>query len=246
MTQTLAGKIAIVTGAAQGIGAEASRVLAARGAHVVLCDINPGGIAAVAAQIQAAGGSAETVTFDLTQEPEVAAAVRGIAELNGKIDVLFNNAAIQTEDQRRRDQDVVNMDTAAWDAAMAVNVRGPMLLCKYAIPVMIAGGGGSIVSSSSGFGLLGESTLTAYGASKAALINLTRFIATQYGKQNVRANVMAIGFVLTGNAIETTPPVVKEILLSHHLSPGPGPAAGCRQCGGVPGLRMNRALSMAR
>src|SRR3546814_21172460 len=75
---------------------------------------------------------------------------------------------------------------------MAVNARGPMLLCKHAIPHMIAAGGGSIIHSSSGFGTLGESTLTAYGASKAALINLSRFIATQYGRQKIRSNVIVI------------------------------------------------------
>src|SRR3546814_2087296 len=86
---------------------------------------------------------------------------------------------------------------------MAVNARGPMLLCKHAIPHMIAAGGGSIIHSSSGFGTLGESTLTAYGASKAALINLSRFIATQYGRQKIRSNVIVIGFVLTPNAIRS-------------------------------------------
>jgi NAD(P)-dependent dehydrogenase (short-subunit alcohol dehydrogenase family) len=118
----------------------------------------------------------------------------------------------------------MNLDAGAWDAAMAVNVRGPMLLCKHALPTMIAGGGGSIVHSSSGFGLLGETTLTAYGASKAALINLSRFIATQYGKQGVRSNVLAIGFVLTENAAGSTPEIVKDILLKHQLNPAFGTA----------------------
>ncbi|MBA4355461.1 MAG: short-chain dehydrogenase, partial [Novosphingobium sp.] len=103
--------------------------------------------------------------------------------------------------------------------AFAVNARGPMLLCKHVLPTMIAGGGGSIIHSASGFGLLGEMTLTAYGASKAALINLGRFIATQYGKQGVRSNVIAIGFVLSENAIESTPQAVKDVLLAHHLNP---------------------------
>jgi NAD(P)-dependent dehydrogenase (short-subunit alcohol dehydrogenase family) len=106
--------------------------------------------------------------------------------------------------------------------AMAVNVRGAMLMCKHAIPVMLAGGGGSIIHGASGFGLLGEVTLTAYGASKAALINLSRFIATQYGKRGIRSNAIAIGFVLSDNAKATTPQAVKDILLSHHLTPALG------------------------
>src|SRR5699024_7748890 len=115
----------------------------------------------------------------------IADAVRRIVADHGRIDIIHNNAALQTEDQRAKDLDVVHLDSRAWDDAFAVNARGPMLLCKYALPVMIEGGGGSIVHSASGFGLLGETTLTAYGSSKAALINLSRFIATQYGKRGI-------------------------------------------------------------
>ena len=137
----------------------------------------------------------------------------------GRIYILHNNAAIQSDAQRQKDLDVVNLDVAAWDMAMAVNVRGAMLMSKFAVPHMIAGGGGSIIHSASGFGVQGEATLTAYGASKAALIQLNRMIATQYGKQNVRSNCMVIGFVLTPMAVQSTPDVVKDILLSHHLTP---------------------------
>ena len=94
-----------------------------------------------------------------------------------------------------------------------------MLLSKHALPIMIAGGGGSLIHSASGFGLLGEMTLTSYGASKAALINLSRFLATQYGKQGIRSNAIAIGFVLSETAEATTPQAVKDILLDHHLNP---------------------------
>lgn len=215
MTGRLNGKVALVTGAGGGIGAASAARLAADGATVVLADID-----ANAAQAAAAGiPGALALPVDLTDELLVKALAEEIIARLGRIDVLHNNAAIQNDAQRQKDLDVVNLDVAAWDMAMAVNVRGAMLMSRHVIPHMIAGGGGSIIHSASGFGVQGESTLTAYGSSKAALIQLNRMIATQYGKQNVRSNCMVIGFVLTPLAVESTPDIIKEILLSHHLTP---------------------------
>lgn len=219
MTGSLEGRVAIVTGAGQGIGTEVAALLSERGATVVLADILTDRVEAAAQRLREAGGRCEAETFDLTDEDSVAAAVARIVERHGRIDIIHNNAAYQTTEQRARDLDVAHLATDAWDKAFAVNARGPMLLCKHALPTMIAGGGGSLIHSASGFGLLGEMTLTAYGASKAALINLSRFLATQYGKQGVRSNVIAIGFVLSETAVETTPQAVKDVLLDHHLNP---------------------------
>jgi NAD(P)-dependent dehydrogenase (short-subunit alcohol dehydrogenase family) len=213
MTVKLQDRVAIVTGAAGGIGAASARKLADDGAVVILADIAP--LETLAATIP----NAVAMTVDLTTETSVAALVTAVHDRFGRIDILHNNAAILSDAQRASDLDVVSLDTAAWDMAMAVNVRGAMLMSKYVIPHMIAGGGGSIIHSASGFGVQGEATLTAYGTSKAALIQLNRMIATQYGKANVRSNCMVIGFVLTPNAIESTPDMVKDILLSHHLTP---------------------------
>jgi NAD(P)-dependent dehydrogenase (short-subunit alcohol dehydrogenase family) len=222
MSGSLAGKVALITGAAQGIGADTAKLFAERGAHVVLTDIDSAGVERVAAGINNSGGGASAAALDVTDEAAIASVVGDIFGRHGRIDILFNCAALQGEAQRARDLDVMKLDAAVWDAAMAVNARGPMLMCKHVLPHMVAAGSGSIIHASSGFGLLGESTLTSYGASKAALINLSRFIATQYGKLGVRSNVIAIGFVLTETAIETTPLAVKEILLAHHLTPALG------------------------
>lgn len=219
MTHPLRDRVAIVTGAGQGIGAEVATVLAERGATVILNDILADRVENTAAGLRARGLKAEAAVFDLTDEDDIARAAGRIAAAHGRIDIVHNNAAFQTNEQRARDLDVINLPADAWDKAFAVNARGPMLLCKHVLPTMIAGGGGSIIHSASGFGLLGEMTLTAYGASKAALINLGRFIATQYGKQGVRSNVIAIGFVLSENAVESTPQAVKDVLLAHHLNP---------------------------
>jgi NAD(P)-dependent dehydrogenase (short-subunit alcohol dehydrogenase family) len=215
MAGRLNRRIAIVTGAAGGIGVASARQLGAEGATVVMADIDG---AAVEAAAQLVPG-AVAMTVDLTEDTNVKSLVDTVTARFGRIDILHNNAAIQNDAQRQKDLDVVNLDVTAWDAAMAVNVRGAMLMSKYVIPHMITGGGGSIIHSASGFGVQGEATLTAYGTSKAALIQLNRMIATQYGKQNVRSNCMVIGFVLTPMAIVSTPDVVKDILLSHHLTP---------------------------
>ncbi|MBA4081908.1 MAG: short-chain dehydrogenase [Hyphomonas sp.] len=215
MTGRLEGRVAIVTGAAGGIGAASARRLAAEGSRVVLGDIDADAAAAAAQDIE----GALALPLDLTDENSVRELAQQVVTDLGRIDILHNNAAIQNDAQRQADLDVMNLDVAAWDRAMAVNVRGAMLMSKYVLPHMIEGGRGSIIHSASGFGVQGESTLTAYGSSKAALIQLNRMIATQYGKLGVRSNCMVIGFVLTSLATQSTPPVVKDILLSHHLTP---------------------------
>ena len=214
--ERLQGKVAIVTGGGGGIGSAVVRRFVSEGARVAVADVFADSAKAVAEPL---GDAAIAVQFDASDPASVEAMVEKTVGHFGRLDILHNNAAIQNEAQRQKDLDVVNLDVAAWDMAMAVNVRGAMLMSKYVIPHMIAGGGGSIIHSASGFGVQGEATLTAYGASKAALIQLNRMIATQYGKQNVRSNCMVIGFVLTPLAIESTPDVVKDILLSHHLTP---------------------------
>jgi NAD(P)-dependent dehydrogenase (short-subunit alcohol dehydrogenase family) len=215
MAGNLVDRVAIITGGAGGIGAATAARLAAEGAIVVMADINAELVASEAAKVP----RAVAMTVDLTREDDVKAMVDQVVARFGRIDILHNNAAIQNDAQRQKDLDVINLDTAAWDMAMAVNVRGAMLMCKYVIPHMIKSGGGSIINSASGFGVEGEATLTAYGSSKAALIQLNRMVATQYGRQNVRSNCVVIGFVLTPLAIASTPDVVKEILASHHLTP---------------------------
>jgi NAD(P)-dependent dehydrogenase (short-subunit alcohol dehydrogenase family) len=145
-----------------------------------------------------------------------------VVERFARIDVLHNNAAALDTPQRHADRDVCNVDIAAWDRAMNVNVRGAMLCCKHVIPVMLKNGGGSIIHSSSGFGLLGDVTLTAYAASKAALMQLSRSVAAQYGKQGVRSNAIMIGFVINDHAQKSVPQEVKDILLEQHLTPALG------------------------
>jgi NAD(P)-dependent dehydrogenase (short-subunit alcohol dehydrogenase family) len=188
------GKVAIVTGAGSGIGAACARAFAERGASVVIADINGGSAAARASEIVAAGGRALSFEVDVAEEAGVRAMIGEAVGQYGRLDILHNNAAATFESQR--DDDLSTTDASVWDLTFAVNLRGAMLGCKYAIPHMVAGGGGVIVNTSSGSGIIGEPTRFAYGASKAALNSLTRSIAARYGKHNIRCVAVAPGITL--------------------------------------------------
>jgi len=214
----LTGKIAVVTGAASGIGAATARRLAAEGAHTVVADLNTAGAEVVAGEIRAAGGSAHPVPVDLGDVESVRAMVAATVEVFGGLDVLHNNAAA-THLAARRDLAVVEADPDVWDETMRINLRGTMVAIQAAVPHMIARGGGSVINTSSGAGLAGDLRNPAYGASKAALINLTQYVATQYGKQGVRCNAIAPGFIVTSASVGSAQGAVRETMLRHHLTP---------------------------
>ncbi len=219
MTGRLAGKIAIVTGAGTGLGKVTAQVLAGHGAKVAIAEIDAASGEAVAESIRSAGGEAMFVLVDVSDEDQVRAMAETVAATFGGIDVLHNNAAYQPPEQRARDRDICNVDAEAWDKAMDVNAKGAMLCCKHVIPHMLKRGGGSIINSSSGFGFQGDLTLTAYAASKAVLIILSKSIATQYGKQRIRANTIQIGLVLGENAQHSIQGELRQIILDAHLTP---------------------------
>lgn len=221
-TGKLAGKVAIVTGGGNGLGAECARVLALHGARVAVTDINLGAAQEVAAAIVAQGGQALAVQTDVSSEEDIKAMVATVSAQWGRIDVLLNNAAALDTKTRHADRDVCNVDIEAWDRSMDVNARGAMLCCKHVIPVMLKTGGGSIVHNSSGFGVMGDSSLTSYACSKAALLALSRMVAAQYGKQGIRSNAVVIGFVLNEHAQKEVPEEIKKILLDQHLTPALG------------------------
>lgn len=215
----LDGKVAIVTGAGSGLGEECARVLALHGARVAVVDIQAEAAAAVAQSIRDGGSDALAITTDMIDEDQIRAMAQQVIAHFGRIDVLHNNAAALDTAQRHADRDVCNVDIAAWDRAMDVNARGAMLACKHVVPYMLAGGGGSIIFATSGFGALGDVTLTSYAASKAALMALARSVAAQYGKQGIRSNAIMIGLALTEKSAAHMPAELKQILLDQHLTP---------------------------
>jgi NAD(P)-dependent dehydrogenase (short-subunit alcohol dehydrogenase family) len=197
VTMTLDGEIALVTGAGSGIGAASASRLAAEGAAVAVTDLRVQDADRVRAEIVAAGGRAIGLPLDVADEKAIAWCVEEVTRSLGPVSVLHSNAAATQLSGGGADGEVATMSSEIWDATMAINVRGPMLLARAVLPGMIANHRGAIVNTSSGAAAAAEHTRPAYGASKAALEALTRSIATRYGPDGVRCNAIAPGLVLT-------------------------------------------------
>jgi NAD(P)-dependent dehydrogenase (short-subunit alcohol dehydrogenase family) len=188
----LEGKKAIVTGGAGGIGRATSLAMAAEGAAVAVVDLNGEAAEAVAAEIREAGGTAIALAADVSSEPDIERVVAAAASEFGGIDVVFNNAGII------RRTTAVETSVEEWDLVFGVNVRAIFLMCKHVVPVMAAGGGGSIVNTGSGWGLKGGGRAISYCASKGAVVNMTRALAIDHGPQGIRVNSVNPGDVDTG------------------------------------------------
>ena len=192
MAGRLQGMVAIVTGSASGIGRACAVALGLEGASVVVADLDADGAAAVADHIVEHGARAHAVRVDLGDAESVEALVQQTVDRFGGLDILHNNAAA-THLAATRDLNVGDMDPDVWDATMRINLKGTMLATKFALPHLVAGGGGSIVNTSSGASLAGDMGHTAYAVSKAAINALTLNTAAQYGKAGVRCNAIAPG-----------------------------------------------------
>jgi NAD(P)-dependent dehydrogenase (short-subunit alcohol dehydrogenase family) len=176
--------------------------MAREGASVVVADINGPGAEAAAARLSDAGGRAIAVATDVSKEADVVTLMDRVMSEFGRIDILHNNAADLSPDTFMHDNGILEMDAGVWDRTMAVNLRGPMLGCKHAIPHMLEGGGGAIVNTASVSALIGETTHLAYSCSKAGLLALTRHVANMFGGQGIRINSVAPGLMLTETAKE--------------------------------------------
>ena len=211
----LAGKVAIVTGGGGGIGSAVVRRFVEEGAKVAVADLFEESAKAAAEPF---GEAAMAVQFDASDPASVEAMVEATVTHFGRLDILHNNAAMTDPGKSQLDTDAVTIPIEIWDEIVDVNLRGYLLGCKYAIPHMIAGGGGSIIQTASNSGSAGDLARIAYGSTKGAIITMTKYIATQHGKQNIRCNSVAPGVVLT-EALSKTVPGLAEIIKRHILTP---------------------------
>ena len=195
----LEGKVTIITGAGSGMGRVAAQMFAGQGAKVVVAEYSEAAGTETVELVRAAGGEATFVRADVSKEADAKGMVERALATYGRVDCLYNNAGVMPE----ADHSVTDTDVATWDAVMAVNVRGVFLGCKYAIPAMVDGGGGSIINIASFVAILGCSVpQDAYTASKGAVLSLTRSLAVQFGPRGIRANAICPGPVETPMLME--------------------------------------------
>ena len=192
MTGRLAGKVALVTGAASGLGAETARRLAREGAAVMLSDFRVGDAEAVTAEIIAAGGLAAFIAHDVTSEDDWSAAVTATTTIHGRLDILVNNAGIVGNQL-----DLMTHSLADWRRILAVNLDGVFLGMRAVGPVMAGQGGGSIVNLSSIMGKVAMPNVTAYAASKGGVLMLTKAAAVEWAPLGIRVNSVHPGFIDT-------------------------------------------------
>jgi NAD(P)-dependent dehydrogenase (short-subunit alcohol dehydrogenase family) len=186
----LEGKVALITGASQGIGRETALLFASEGASVVVVDVKDDAGQQTAKDIQAAGGKATYVHADVSKAADCENMVAVAEKTYGKLNILFNNAGIMHGD----DDNAMTTEEAVWDLTMAINLKGVFLGCKYGIPALRRAGGGSIINTASFVAILGAATpQLAYTASKGGVLSMTRELATIHARENIRVNALCPG-----------------------------------------------------
>jgi NAD(P)-dependent dehydrogenase (short-subunit alcohol dehydrogenase family) len=223
----LEGKVALITGGGSGMGRVASALFAGEGARVALTDVNDDAGGSAAAEIEGEGGESLFVHADVSREAHAEQMVQRTIERFGRLDVLYNNAGVMLD----ADGSVDATDEAVWDTTLGINVKGVAFGCKFGIPAMIAGGGGSIINVASFVAWMGAATSqTAYTASKGAVVSMTREIAVEYARRGIRCNALCPGPIDT--------PLLAQLLSD--------PARRQRRLVHIPMGRLGRAEELAK
>jgi NAD(P)-dependent dehydrogenase (short-subunit alcohol dehydrogenase family) len=222
----LEGKVALITGAGNGMGRVASVRFAREGARIVVADWSEDGGGETVAAVEAAGGEAAFVKVDVAKAEQAEAMDAFAMDRFGHLDVLYNNAGIFPAD----DGGVTETPEPTWDRVMEVNLKGVWLGCRYGVPAMLESGGGSIVNVASFVALMGAATAQiAYTASKGGVLAMTREIAVEYGRRGIRANSLCPGPIAT--------PMLEELMSD--------PARKARRLVHIPMGRLGQADELA-
>ena len=200
------GRVALITGASQGIGRACALALAEGGAKVALCARNQEKLEQLADEIKNKGGEAEVFKLDVSHEDEIKVVVKAVIAHFGKIDILVNNAGVT------RDQLVMRMKRADWDDVIATNLTAPYLLTQAVISSMLKQRWGRVINITSIFGQIGQAGQANYASSKAGLIGLTMAVAREVGSRNITVNAVSPGFIETAMT-EVLPAELKENIL---------------------------------
>ncbi len=205
ISTNLTDQVAIVTGAARGLGREIAESLAAAGAKVACVDVNAEALADTVAAIKSAGGEAEAVACDVTDSSAVGEAVKGVVGKWGKLDILVNNAGIT------RDTMVMRMKDDQWDSVININLRGTFLFTRAAAKPMMKGRRGRIINIASVSGLMGNAGQANYSASKAGVIGLTRTVSKELAGRNITVNAVAPGFIATDMTAKLGDEILEQV-----------------------------------